>query len=107
MGKFRVAMIHYRTGMSEGGTENTIKSVSRELMKLGYEVYIITNFGRDRIPGDLNVIRVPYIRIPFIEKLDYLSSMITFSVFAFFAALIKRCNVIHVHFYVDGFFPVL
>ncbi len=105
--KFRVAMIHYKTGMSEGGAENTIKAVSSELMKSGHEVYIITNYGDASIPRDLNVIRVPYVRIPFIKKLDYLSSMITFSLFAFFAALLKRCNIIHVHFYVDGFFPVL
>lgn len=105
--KFRVAMIHYGTGRSEGGAENTVKAVSRELVKRGHEVYIITNFGKVRMPDGVNVIRVPYVRIPLFRKLDYLSMMVTFSLFAFCVALVKRCNVIHVQFYIDGFFPIV
>ncbi len=102
--KMRIAMKHFKTGVSEGGAENTVKAVAAGLVKLGHEVFVITNYGRAELPG-MNVIRVPYIRIPFIEKLDYISSMVTFSVFAFFAALLKRCEIINVHFYTDGFSP--
>lgn len=103
----KIAMVHYKVGFGQGGTETVIKNLSRELSQKGHEITIITNKGKVKFEKGIKVTRLPYLKIPFFQHLDYLSSMITFSICAALKILFNRYDIVHCHFYVDGFLPTL
>ena len=103
----RIAMVHYKVGFGQGGTETVIKNLSNELSEKGHTVNIITNKGKVKFKPGIKITRLPYLKIPLFKHLDYLSSMITFSFLAALKILFSRYDIVHCHFYVDGFLPTL
>ncbi len=103
----RVAMVHFKVGFGEGGTETVIKNLSGKLAQRGHDVHILTNKGEIKFDNGVKVTYLPYIRIPFSKTLDYYSLMFSFSFFAMLKILFSSYDVVHCHFYVDAFLPLL